>query len=72
MMPPVWERWCSRVCDNWRHDGALAGDSYRTFPLPTALVGPNSDAKIARFVQVWLALEDGAIENARLTEVVRL
>ncbi|KAL1750118.1 hypothetical protein FB107DRAFT_279942 [Schizophyllum commune] len=51
-MPPVWDLPCPEIC---------SGPS----PLPAALVGPNSDAKIARFVQVWLALEEGAIENAR-------
>ncbi|KAI5824353.1 hypothetical protein K523DRAFT_356901 [Schizophyllum commune Tattone D] len=65
VMPRVWREARDEVQDNWRHDGAEKGDGFRTFPLPDAIVGSSSEAKIARFYQVWVVLEEAAIENAR-------
>ncbi|KAL1698569.1 hypothetical protein EV121DRAFT_217956 [Schizophyllum commune] len=65
VMPRVWRDARDEVQDNWRHDGAGDGDRFRTFPLPDTIVGSSSEAKIARFYQVWVVLEDAAIENAR-------
>ncbi|KAL1741226.1 hypothetical protein HDZ31DRAFT_27544, partial [Schizophyllum fasciatum] len=63
-MLPAWTKKAEAVHDSWPSD-AGAGDQFRNFPLPSSLVGPNSDEKVARFIQVWLLLSDAAVANAR-------
>ncbi|KAL1743159.1 hypothetical protein HDZ31DRAFT_41611 [Schizophyllum fasciatum] len=66
-LPQMLQTWKSKadaVHDSWPSD-AGAGDQFRNFPLPSSLVGPKSDEKVARFIQVWLLLSDAAVANAR-------
>ncbi|TRM61198.1 hypothetical protein BD626DRAFT_406111, partial [Schizophyllum amplum] len=63
--PPIaWELEIDSIQPNWFTE-QKQGDEHRAFPKPGLITGPKTNEKCARYLQAWIILEAGVLNNAR-------